>query len=269
MSARATLLVFNTVERLFRGDFFHCVTEEDVRADLDRFPSDWRVVGLGTTNWHRRNGEVLIDGQVACPTFAWADPMSEPPGATVDLHSTRARALARVQRSPSLTDRRDQACFPFVAVAACDPDGRSHTWELRAGELVHTAIAKRCAMANVGLAAIEVAGRLRTAACQAMCHLPIGGVTLDRPAEARSSQLAGAPWTLMGFYSANPTVRAMLADESVAVHLHGRDKTTGRGGHLNAALAGSDTVVRVWPLRDLIVRIPNLDVAAQPVRALG
>ena len=46
--ARSTLLVYNTVDRLLRGDLFHTVTAYDVLHDLSRYDADWPVVGIGT-----------------------------------------------------------------------------------------------------------------------------------------------------------------------------------------------------------------------------
>lgn len=56
---RSTLLVYNTADRLLRGDLFHTVTTEDVLRDLAAFPPAWPIVGVGTTNWLQRNGEVI------------------------------------------------------------------------------------------------------------------------------------------------------------------------------------------------------------------
>ena len=65
---RSTLIALNTVDRLVRGDFFHTVSLEEVLADLRGFPPEWPVSGLGTTNWYRRNGEVVIEGTAGAPS---------------------------------------------------------------------------------------------------------------------------------------------------------------------------------------------------------
>lgn len=59
-TSRATLLVYNTIERLLRGDFFHAVQIGELRADLKAYPCAWPVVGLGTSNWYKRNGETIV-----------------------------------------------------------------------------------------------------------------------------------------------------------------------------------------------------------------
>ena len=68
-SNRSTLLIYNTVDRLLRGDLFHTVTTADVIDDLAAFPPDLPLVGIGTTNWLKRNGEVIADGTTGSPQF--------------------------------------------------------------------------------------------------------------------------------------------------------------------------------------------------------
>jgi hypothetical protein len=266
---RSTLLAFNTVERLLRGDFFHCVTETDIRADLGRFPSSWPIAGLGTTNWYGRNGELLIEGSASAARFYWADPLTDPPGTTMNLASQETAALAKTLTSPSVRDVAVRPHFPFAAVAAWDPAGLVHRWHLYDGEDLHSGIARLCEATNVGLAALRITGRLHVTTYQTMCHIPIGGITIDRPAAARVSSRSEVHWNLSGFYSANPTIRVMLAGAAEVVHLHGRDETSRQGGHLNTATASSETEVEARPLRDLIVRIPDLEVARLPVLPPG
>ena len=64
-TVEATLLVYNTVDRLLAGDLLHTVTVDDVLVDLAAYPSHWAVVGVGTTDWAGRNGEMLPSGTAA------------------------------------------------------------------------------------------------------------------------------------------------------------------------------------------------------------
>ena len=82
---RSLILAYNTVERLLKGDFFHFSKIEDILQDLKSFDQSWPVIGLGTTNWYKRNGEDIIDGMVKQPEFLWADPESEPTGKVLNL----------------------------------------------------------------------------------------------------------------------------------------------------------------------------------------
>ena len=237
----ATLLAFNTVERLLKGDFFHAITLDDLQRELATLPPDWPVLGLGTTNWQERHGELLVEGTAGAPRFLWADPESDPPASIVELDAT--------------------APLPFAAVAAWDPAGAHHRWVLPEGADLHTGVADGCAAANVGLAAVRVTGPLHDVAYQVMCHIPIGGVTTEHQAVALQERRHSDAWTAIGLYAANPTIQAIVSHGVAAVHLHGRAGDPGQGGHLNAAVATGATQVDVWPLAELVLRIRQLDVA--------
>jgi hypothetical protein len=240
------LLAFNTVERLMKGDFFHCVTRGDVVTALETFDPSWAVVGLGTSNREGRHGELFVDGTASAPRLLWADPEATP-----------AAVLGSIGDADPL---------PFVAVAVCDPAAEPLRWELTDGEPIHAAVADRCARANVGLAALRLHGDLRDVTYQVMCHIPIGGVGEDRPAAARQAHGSVGPWEALGVYAANPTIQAVVSHGVAAVHFHARSGVPLRGGHLNQALAGAATHVEAWPIGELVVRIRDLDVAVYDER---
>ena len=265
-SQRSTIISFNSVERLLRGDFFHSVTPAYVRDELAAFPAHWPVAGLGTTNWYRRNGELLIDGSASRPRFLWADPASEPVG-TIRVLDARCPA-DEAFLSPSVDERRGFPYLPFAAVAACDPDAPALTSRLQHGADIHDAVREFCEAANVGLASVRVRGPMRSVDLQAMCHIPIGGVDEHRPAEARTRTHIGDAWHVLGFYSANPTIRPLLGFNDAAVHLHGCLDEALRGGHINAAVAAPGAELEVRPVQDLVLRIRGLDVASLPMREL-
>lgn len=240
---RNVLLAFNTVERLFRGDFFHCVAIDDVVGDLAALPPDWVLIGLGTTNWQERHGELFVDGTAGRPRFLWADPEGDPPTALVDADPSNP--------------------LPFVAVAACDPLGGRYEWLLEDGDDVHGRVAQRCQAENIGLAAVRVSGQLRDVAYQVMCHIPIGGVAADRAPVARQERRIGEEWEALGLYAANPTIQAVVSHGVAPVHVHGRAGRPMQGGHVNRATASGATRVEVWPIYELRVRIRDLDVAVR------
>lgn len=260
---RPTVLAFNSVQRLLRGDFFHAVTTADIRAALSEFPSDWAAVGLGTTNWFDRNGEVIIGGSASEPRFLWADPLADRSCAIRDLEHSRFEGRLR---SPSYADRDGVPSLPFAAAAAWGPESPSTSWSLYDGADIHSVIAEYCAEANVGLAAIRVTGPMRMVEYQSMRYLPLGGIATDRPPVPIVNRQGGAAWEVVGFYSHNPTVQALLGFEGVRVHLHGHADAIGTGGHVNAAIAAQGAEITAVPLEDLVLRIHGLDVATLPVR---
>jgi predicted DNA-binding protein with PD1-like motif len=244
----STLVAFNTVERLLRGDFFHVVDVAEVSAELASFPASSRVLGLGTTNWLGRHGELLVDGTARAPRFWWADPEGEPPAVFVEVPPAAEGVVGT---------------FPFIAVAVLDAEARAHEWVLDEGADVHASIAQSCVDANIGLAALRVDGALDDVDYQVMCHIPVGGIADERPARAEQHHAGGQAWEALGVYAANPTIQSIVSHGVAAVHLHGRAGTPARGGHLNRATASSATRVSAWPLADLVMRIHNLDVAVR------
>ena len=92
---RSTPVVYNTADRLLRGDFFHTVSARRINQDLADYPPDWLTLGIGTTNWMGRNGEVIIDGTVSDTRYLWADPDSDPAGDIVNLVTHRPRQTGK------------------------------------------------------------------------------------------------------------------------------------------------------------------------------
>ncbi|HYZ92966.1 MAG TPA: acetolactate decarboxylase [Actinomycetota bacterium] len=260
---RPTLVAFNTVQRLLRGDFFHAATRSDIRVALAEFPSDWKIAGLGTTNWFDRNGEIIIDGSTSEPRFLWADPLSEEPCAISDLTDT---VLDRVFRSPSYADMDGVPSFPFAAVAAFGPTTPSTTWHPSAGDDLHSAIAWQCAAKNIGLAAVRVTGQLGSVEYQSMRRIPLGGASSERPVTPIVSRRNGISWQAFGFYTQNPTLQALLGFDGADVHLHGYGESARTGGHVNRAVIAEGAEVTVVPLKDFVLRIHGLDAATLPVR---
>ena len=241
----ATLLVFNTAERLLRGDFFHCTTTAEVKVHLREFPPGWPVLGLGTTNRIGRHGELLIDGATDNPRFRWVDPLR--------------------QREPIELPISRNVRLPFIALAVRAPDAPRQHWQLDGEGSLMDAVTRRCQAENVGLAALEVTGWLGVAEHQVMCEIPLGGVRESADARAERTTTLGEHLQAVGFYSANQTIRTMLGAGS-AIHLHGQ-LASGGGGHINSAAARAVDVT-IWPIQEMLLRIRNLDIDRQPLTAL-
>lgn len=246
----STLLVYNTVERLMRGDSHHCTKVQEIVDELRTFPEDSPLLGLGATNWVDRHGELLVNGTAGQPRFEWVDPLDAAAGAR------------------TLTSEHD-ADLPFAAVVVCDWNDTRHIWRLDAHEDVFLGVARRCQAANVGLAALRVRGVFETAEHQVMCHIPDGGARPDAPVVAHLTGTTALPWKAVGLYIVNPTLQTMLSHGADDVHLHGHVSGVA-GGHINRATT-SAVEVTAWPIADLILRIHNLAGAwyAAPQRSAG
>jgi len=52
------------------------------------------------------------------------------------------------------------------------------------------------------------------------------------------------------------------------LHLHGYEVNKKRGGHINQAISTSTTRITVYPIKDINIRIKDLDKALVPVKPL-
>jgi hypothetical protein len=266
--ARATLLSFNTLERLLRGDFFHTVHWDTVVGELERFPEEWRLAGVGTTNWFERNGETIIHGTVGEPKVFWSDPKSADPMHVIDLLKERPSGDGPELMSPSYDDEGVEPPFPFLALGVCDPATRVR-WEAPAGEDLHGWLEAKLVEENMGLAAVEISGVCRRVEYAAAYHLPLEGVDLTDGYSARDifrlAEHEGGTWRVGGIYAANATLQRIISVEGLPLHLHGYEEALMVGGHVTK-LEGEAVEVRVWPLKDFLLEIKNLDRERVAVR---
>lgn len=267
---RTRILAYNTVERLLLGDYFHFSKIDDLLLDLKNFDADWPVLGIGTTNWYRRNGETIITGSAGAPRVFWADPNSEPVGAILDLRSESPDHAEELE-SPFVGDDETQPQFPFLALAICNPEeGRS--FSLPEGTNLHHWLVTRLVQDNIGLAAVQAHGVFEQVKSTAAYHLPLGGAKLTEGYNQqdifRFLELSEGVWSLQGLYSVNPTIQSVLSVPGFPAHLHGYETTKLRGGHINQAIVRSDAEVTLYPIKDINIRIRDLDRAVLPVKEL-
>ncbi len=268
---RSILLAYNTVERLLKGDFFHFSSIEEITQEIARFGSKWPVIGLGTTNWYKRNGEAMVEGKAGKPEFLWADPGSTPPGKLINLnhdHPDQGENL----KSPVIDSDDTLPQFPFMAIAVCDPQ-YAKNYVLSAGENIHTWVEKEFPSENIGLAAIHITGKLNDVKSTAACNIPLGGMDLSQGYSLKENfkfiEYQTGTWSLQGLYGANPTIQQVLSVPGHPLHLHGYEVNEKRGGHINQALTTSDTKITIYPIKDINIRIKDLDKAFFPIKLMG
>jgi hypothetical protein len=262
---RSTAIIYNTVDRVLRGDMFHTVTMSTVLDDLATYDPDWPVVGVGTTNWLKRHGEVIVEGRAGDVRFLWSDPASEPEAQVLDLRRERPdEDLLTPQYG--VNDREPN--FAFLALAVCDP-AAAVTFELGPTDALHQALRDRFAADNLGVAGVQVRGHFARVRFTAAYHLPLSGLDLSKGHVGdeyfRTGETIDADWVMPGLYAANPSLHPLFSVPNVPVHLHGYSLMEGRGGHINSAAA--DLVqVTVWPVDDLTMKLFNVARAMNPVR---
>ncbi len=269
--ARPTLYSYNTVERLLRGDFFHTTNWNSVTETLDPYPGDWPLIGIGTTNWYRRNGETIIRGTVGSPQVIWSDPEGHHPMHTLDLLTTVPDDAGPALVSPSLEEDDQQAAFPFLALGVCDPASAIH-WKSGPCSHLHEWISTRLAEENIGLAAVSVRAHCTHVKYASAFYLPLEGLELkDGYNAADNLKLAESEadtWQVGGIYAANPTLQHIISVEGLPLHLHGQEEGSGNGGHV-IQLQVESAEIQLWPLKDLKMEIRNLDKTWVPIRNLS
>jgi hypothetical protein len=267
-NARSTLLVYNTVDRLLRGDLFHTVTAQDVLNDLQRFDPEWPIVGIGTTNWLRRNGEVIAHGQAGGPRFLWADPDSQPVGQVIDVCTAQPDPNGSVLITPRVDSNDEQANFPFLAVGVCDPS-TAMNWELNDVDNIHQFLIDHLKAENIGVAGVQIRGQFGQVKATDAFNVPITGLDLTKgyvgDDHFRFASYDAGEWVLNGIFAANPSLQPFISVVGVPLHLHGFRPDEEDGGHIVSAVAKTATAT-VWPLDDFMMQIHNVGRAMQPVK---
>jgi alpha-acetolactate decarboxylase len=265
------LFCYNTVERLLRGDFYHTVDWDSASAALTRFPGDWPLIGIGTTNWFKRNGETIVQGTVAQPQVFWSDPEGEKPMQVINLQEQNPSAAGPALRSPSADNSNTTAAFPFLAVAVAQPD-TVLTWDCPTTENLHQWIQEKLAESNIGLAAVFIEGPCSHVRFASAFYLPLEGLKLSDGYNAKNnlklSEHEQGYWSIGGIYAANPTLQNIISVEGLPLHLHGYEKQSRLGGHITQ-IKTSGCSVKVWPIKDLVMELKNLDQAWKPMRNLA
>lgn len=241
-----SLLVYNTVERLLDGDLLHTVTMDEVRSDLAAFPPDWPVVGVGTTDWIERSGEMMPDGLAGSIRFWWADPgYGEPPGYLYNL----------AREGPPGGE------FPFLGLSVGDPS-MVQTWPLRDVPDVHAWLEQQLAGNSIDLAGVQLSGEFGPVQTSVAYNLPLTGLDLSGGYVGedyfRFADYITATWTLDGLYAAEPKLQPVISTAGHPLHLHGYQPDVMRGGHVKHASAISATVT-IWPLSRVQARTVELD----------
>ena len=264
----ATLLVFNTADRLLRGDLFHTVTASSVANDLSAFDPAWPVVGVGTTNWLKRHGEVIPDGRVSDLHFWWADPEGERVGQIIDVKAQKPSPSGPELKTPQYGIDDEDANFPFLVLAVCDPT-QVITWTLSGVDSVHEWLKQQLASVNMGVAGLQLRGRFGAVKTTDAYNIPISGMNLSGGYRGdeyfRTGQYESGEWILNGVYVANPSLQPFISVPGMPLHLHGWQPGIMEGGHIVSAQA-ADVTATVWPMDDLVLKINNVAKAMNPVK---
>jgi hypothetical protein len=235
----ASLLAFNTVERLLAGDLLHSVNPGEVQASLAAFPPDWPVVGVGTTNRAGRNGELTPDGTAGALSLWWADPGGLSQGDIVNLAANLPPDVG----------------FPFLGLAVGDPR-TAVTWTAQDVPDVHAWLEQKLAMQGIDMAGIRLSGEFGAVKTTVAYNLPLTGLDLSAGYVGqdffRFGDYVSHTWTVDGLYAADPALTRVISTPKHPLHLHGYEGDAMLGGHIGSARAISITAT-VWPLEEMVI----------------
>jgi hypothetical protein len=238
-TSEATLLLYSTVERLLGGEVVGGATVAQVRAALARYPADWPLVGVGTTGWVGRNGELMPDGTAGAPHFWWADPGSPSEAAVSDLGSVKGVA------GPDAPLR-----LPFLGLAVGNP-ATAQTWTAADVDDVHAWLTERLSAEGITLAGVQLHGQFGPVQTTVAHYLPPTGLDLSGGYVGadyfRFGDYPPATWTMVGLYAADPALQPAIAAPGAPLHLHGYQPAARLGGHITRAAARRVTAT-IWPL---------------------
>ncbi len=244
------------------------ISMEEISKDFSQFHDEWLVIGLGTTNWYRRNGETIVDGLLKEARFFWTDPTSEPIGKLYDLKKSIPTEQEKLITPMTNVDHK-RPLFPFMGIAVCDPaDSRKIT--LKQGQNLHETLETYFSENNIGLAAVKIDNaHIRDLQFATGRYLPIGGLDLSAGYSLEQNFSFGeedkAIWNFRGLYSVNPTIQDIISISNHPLHLHGYEADLSLGGHVKQAILMEKTDINIFPVKDIKVSIKNLDVAVLPI----
>lgn len=263
---RSALLVYNTIDRLTRGDLYHTVTTADVLADLAEYPPDLPIAGIGTTSWLRRNGEVIVEGLVRSSRFLWTDPETTPVGQVIDLCWQRPAETGTALVTPRIDDNDEEANYPFLAIAVCDPTQAIQATVAQLPDL-HEWLTAELIGKNVGVAGVQIRGEFGVVETTDAYNIPLTGLDLSHgyvgENHFRAARYEPDSWQLSGVFAANPSLQPFVAIPGHPLHLHGYRVNAREGGHIVRAAVINATIT-VYPVDDLILRIHDVAHARMP-----
>ncbi len=256
-TAEPTLLLYSTVSRMLGGDMSNAVTPATVENDLQAFPANWAVVGVGTTNQPMRSGEMMPDGTAGDLHYWWADPSSASHAAVVDLGAylvpiPTPAPNATVEASISMpVDFNPE--FPFLALAIADP-ATAVTLQAQNIDDVYAWLMTTISAKGIWLAGIQVTGQFGEVKTSVSYNIPRTGLDLSNGYVGADHFYFGdypsGQWVMNGLYAASPDVQPIIATGTNTLHLHGYQTGTMLGGHITAA-AGTDITVTLYPIQTI------------------
>jgi hypothetical protein len=235
------LLIFNKLGHLLKGDIWQSVTQEEVGRHLYVFPENHLVIGMGTTNWPERMGEVIVKGTIGKTVFQWANPE----------YPYQVRNL------------RD-ATFPWLQVAVVDPK-RGLSLTLERTEDLHAALMDQMRLEGIRLCAFFLEAITHHVEYSLTYRIPKGGLDLSGPGgkeaylRAFQDETRGR-WLLWGLYVEDELAQSSGMIPGQPLLLVGYNRDTNNGGLVRLVRAQT-AQVQYHPIASLQVFKSELTVS--------
>jgi hypothetical protein len=228
---KSKLFVYNSTYDLKRGDLWEYIKDQQILLDMEPYPKNFVVIGLGNTNQSYSIGEMMAMGTVGLSRFLWINPKY--PNKAVEVW-----------------DRE----FPFATIAVCNPN-EIIQWDETEGEL-HKILADRIEAEEVKMAALKMQGRLFDVQFHVSSHIPKEGIRIPHGtgAEGQKNKVfrseGPSEWVLNGVYLYSQELQLMASTDGQPIHIHGYEKHSKRGGNIDFARIDRLTI-QLYPIEDV------------------
>ncbi len=228
---KSALFVYNSSYDLMRGDLWNYIKDQQILLDLETYPKNFVVIGLGNTNQSYSIGEMMATGTVGLPRFLWISPQYP-------------------NKAVQIWDRE----FPFAAIAVCNPKGVIQ-WEETGGD-IHKTLSDRIEAEGVKVAALKMRGTLVDVQFHVSSNIPKEGMGTSRGTrhegeKEKAFRIEGpSEWELNGLYVYSQELQLMASTDGQPIRLHGYESSSKRGGHIDWARIDR-LFVRLYPLEDV------------------
>jgi hypothetical protein len=230
---KSKLFVYNSFYDLMRGDLWDYIKDQQILLDVEAYPKNFVVIGLGNTNQSYSIGEMMATGTVGLPRFLWISPQY--PNKVVEIW-----------------DRE----FPFAAIAVCNPKGLMR-WEETEGE-IHRILSDRIEEEGFKVAALKMRGTLSDVHFHVSSHIPKEGIGTTRGGggegkSGKAFRIEGpSEWELNAFYLYSQELQLMASVDGHPIRVHGYERKSKKGGHIDSARIERLSVY-AYPIDDLML----------------
>jgi hypothetical protein len=224
---KTKLFIYNSSYDFMRGDLWEYIKDQQILLDLEHYPKNYVLIGLGNTNQSHAIGEMMATGTVGLPRFLWMNP-------------------AYPNKAVEIWDRE----FPFAAIAVCNPK-KVIRWNESDGE-IHEILANRIEAEKVKVAAVKMRGTLFDVQCRISAHIPKEGIrtTHSNGKREKTFRVEGpSEWILNGLYLYSQELQLMASAQGYPIRIHGYEDASKKGGYIDSAKV-ERLSVRLYPIED-------------------